>query len=226
MGIFDSTANAMGFSKFGISGFSVMNMLVYGALFGIFCIITGFVIYFIIQKLRFNQKIVIFKKINGRFEPTKKDRGMFIKHGKGGDTILFIRRLKKYQPTPSIQTGRNTFWFWLREDGELINFGPGDFDAQARELGARFLDKEMRYARVSLQETMKERYDKPKIWEKYGGMIINLAAVSIILVFFFLIVREFLGSLGALSQVLEKAEEVVITLNNVCTGGPGYVPAG
>ena len=216
----------------GIKALDIFNIVTYLILFVIFSFLVGIGVYLFVQRLKYNKQVVIFEKINGQFEPIKKDRAMLISHGRGGDKIFYIRKLKRYQPMPAYQTGRNTYWFWLRQDGELINFTPGDFDWESKQLGAKFLDKEMRYARVELQETLKERYNKPKFWEKYGGFILNIVAIAIILLFFWLIVREFLNSLGALqtvtdttNKVLDRASTVISSLDNICTGGSGIKPA-
>jgi len=230
MGAIDEVKSFVKLPSF--SGAEIFSLLTYVILFFVFLVIVGISVWIIINRLKFNKKIVIFEKINGQFEPIKKDRGMIMRHGKAGDTILFIKKLKKFQPTPTLQTGRNTYWFFLREDGELINFSPGDFDAQSRELGAKFLDKEMRYARVSLQNSLKERYDKPGFWSQYGVLVVNISAIIIIMVFLWLIVDKLIdvassvtSAVNAAKEVNEATKEVIVALNNVKTGGSGYVPA-
>ena len=68
--------------------------------------------------MKYNKKIVIFEKINGRFEPTRKDRAMELKFGRAGDTVFYLAKNRKYLPVPVIQTGRRKYWFAIREDGE------------------------------------------------------------------------------------------------------------
>jgi len=215
-----------------IDGAMIFGVLTYVILFILFLIVVGISVWVIILKLKYNKKIVIFEKINGQFEASKKDRGMIMRHGEAGDTILFIKKLKKFQPTPTLQTGRNTFWFFMREDGELINFTPGDFDAQSRELGAHFLDKEMRYARVSLQNSLKERHEKVGFWSQYGVLVVNISVIVIIMVFLWLIVDKLIdlastanGAIEASKEVTEATKDVIVALNNLQTGGSGYIPA-
>lgn len=225
----DAIQSVGGFIKVpSISGSSVLGFFAYIIAFMLFLIIVGVIIYFVIQRVKFKYKVIVFERINGQFQPTKKDRGMFMKHGRAGDQVFYLKKMKRYLPNPSYQTGKNTFWFWLREDQELINFSPGDYDEQARELGARFLDKEMRYARTSLQETFKERYIKPSFFATYGQMIVNIAAFAIIGVFLFLIVRELVGAIGAVEGLVNAAKEVnqasrdlLVSMDNICGSGSG-----
>ncbi len=200
-----------------IDGASIFGFLTWVVVFIIFCVIVGIGAFLIIRRLKFNKKVVIFEKVNGVFQPVSKDRAMFIKHGKAGDTVFYFRKMKRYQPNPTYQTGKNTYWFWLREDNELINFSPGDFDEQSRELGAKFLDKEMRYARTSLQETFKERYVKPSFMAQYGTFIFNIVAYAIIGVFLYLIVGELIKAIGSVEHLVESASAVVDSSKELLT---------
>lgn len=228
----DPIDTVVGFIKVpSVSGSSVVGFITYAVIFIVFMLGLGIATFFIIRRLKFNKKVVIFEKVNGSFQPVRKDRAMFIKHGKAGDTIFFIKKLKRYQPNPIYQTGKNTYWFWLREDDELINFSPGDYDEQARELGAKFLDKEMRYARTSLQETFKERYVKPTFWSQYGTVIFNIAAYMIIGVFLWLIVGEMIksidsvaGLVAASEKIVDSSRELLVAMDNIKSGrGSGLV---
>lgn len=188
-------------------------------------IAAGIAVWFAIQRKRFNKKIVIWEKVGNTFEPTIKDKAMEMKHGSVGDTIFFIKRMKKYVPTPSLQTGRNTFYFFKRQDGELINFTPADFDLKSKELGAQFLDKEMKYARTSLDGSWKERYEKQNFWDKYGQQIVNFGSIVIIMLFLWLIVKELMdisgaiqGAINAAKEVQESTKEILIGLDNIKNG--------
>ncbi len=212
-----------------LSGSFIFGLLTYIILFIVFLVIAVVLVYFVIMRLRYNKKIIIFEKINGQFEPTRRDKAMLIRHGKIGDTILFIRKLKKYLPTPTLQVGRNTYYFFMRKDGELINFSFADFDKQSQELGVKFLDIEMRYARTSLENTLKERYNRPKFWQQYGALMINIAVIVVIMVFLWLIVDKMIELVSNINQVMELATGVldetqkqVTALNNI-KSGTGYV---
>jgi len=197
-----------GFSLSGVSG-----MLLWLVLLVLFVSIVGVIIFLIIMKLKFNKKVVLFSKVDGRFIPTGKDKAMFINHGEAGDRILYLKKSKKYLPLPSIQTGMNTYWFFVGEDDEWINFGPGDFDNDRRKLGAHLLDKEMRYARTSLQHSFKERYDQPKFWEKYGGLLVNIGVIVIIMVFLWLIFDKIIEILSSIDNLMETAQAVMDQIN-------------
>lgn len=225
MGVFDSLPDLTG-SASGIGR---------GLVIGVTVILVAIIViiifaYFLINK-RYKYKIIIFEKINNRFEPSRRDRGAIIPmSGGGGDTVLYLRKHKKYLPTPEIQTGRRVYWFAIREDGEWFNIGIENIDEKFREVGAKFLHQEMRYARTQLMAKIKERYDKPSFWAQYAGIIVNVAAITIIMVFLFLIVGRLLEIMGSVNGAMAVSKDILVetrqligSLDNLKSGGSGIV---
>lgn len=204
------------------SGFT--NMIAWFILLIVILITLGIVIFFVIRAMKFNKRIVIFEEINGIFQPTRKDRAGEIKFSTAGDTIFYTLRHKKYLPNPSIQTGRRTYWYFIRSDDEWINFGLENLNELSRKAGAKFLDKEMRYARTQIQKGLKERYDKPTFWSQYGMMIMNMAWIAMIGIFTWLLFDKWLdlasttnSGVATAGTVLEKVSDVLAKLDNVCS---------
>lgn len=209
-------------SSFALSTVSIITIFVVIVLI---MIIIGIAIYFILREFKFNKKIEIFAKRGNTWEKIGKDKGMVLKYGSAGDSILYLRKNKKYLPLPEIQVGKNLYWFAIREDNEWINIGMEDIDLLMRKAKAKFLHKEMRYARTAIQRNLKDRFDKPKFFEKYGSMIINLVAIVIILVFMWMIIDKIVSVADKVNimaqtgnQVMEKANEVLAGLDRVCSG--------
>ena len=197
----------------------------------IFAVVSGVVTYFIVIRTQFKYKVVIWERINGQFQVSRKVKAKKIGVGKGGDEILLLSgRRGKMLPMPTIQSGKNTYYYFVSDDGEWINFSPGDFDVDRREMGATFLDKEMRYARTQLQFMAKERYDAPNFWQKYGGLVAYTVLILVTAIGFFLIIDKLLkvtgsvkGSVEAAEAVIQQTKQLVSSLDNVCSGGRGYV---
>src|SRR3990167_4238345 len=131
------------------------NYLTYLIIIVLIMLVVGSIIVFMVYRMRFKYKIIIFEEINGNFEPSRTDKACEIKLSTAGDTLFYLSKHKKYLPNPSIQTGRRIFWYFVRSDDEWINFGLENFNEQSRKVGARFLDKEMRYARTQIQKGLK-----------------------------------------------------------------------
>ena len=213
-------------------GSSTFNFITWLIISLIFIGIIGTTIWFILNRMKFNKKIIIWERINGQFEPTGKDRAREMKLSIG-DNIFYIKKHNKYLPSPCIQTGRRTYYYWIRDDGEWINFKPGDFDEQARTLGAKFLDKEMRYARTQVQKGLKDRFDKPGFWKQYGLLVFSLVFIVVMGMMAWLLFDKWIEGLRVVPNILEKvemvmerSETIIGKLNNACGQGPGYQTMG
>lgn len=195
--------------------------------------IAGGIAYWIVMRKQFNLKIVLFERINGKYQPTRRDKAKKIKIGHAGDEVIKLRKNKKILPMPSLQTGINTYWYYVSDDGEWINFDAGDFDEDRRQLGANFLDKEMRYARTSLQHMTEQRYNQLSWWQRNGNLVFGIAAFVIIGIVMYLIVQEYASmtagaqkAVEASKEVMDSAEKVLSSLDNVCQGGSGVQQSG
>jgi hypothetical protein len=179
----------------------------------IILIIAGFFAlwaWWFITKKRFNKIIIIWSKVDGRPKITGRDKAMERKIGDGGDTVFYWKKLKKIVPTPTIQTGDNTYWFTRRtDDGEYINIGLEDFDLKFREAKINFLDKETRYARASLQKLNKDRFNKETFWQKYGKDIMTIIFIVIISIMLLLLMGKFLEVAGRLDGIMKSSETMV-----------------
>lgn len=192
---------------------------------------TVAIVLYIINK-KYNKKIIIFEKVGGRFVPTRKDRGMEVKFSTAGDSITYLRKHKKYIPNPTLQTGNREYWYFIREDDEWINFEPADLDEESKKVGARFLDKEMRFARTAIQKGLKDRYESQSAWQKYGIYIMSFGYVALIGVMVWLLFDKWVdlanatvNAVDTAAIVLENVDRILANMDNICSGGSGIVRA-
>jgi len=220
------------FKGSGGGGVNVNTIMIVLAVLFVVGIIVTIATVLIVMRRRYKYQLVLFERVDGRFKVTKKDRARKIVLGSQGDEAFFIQKAKKIIPIPQIQTGDNIYWFFISDDGEWINFGPGDFDEDRREIKAQMLDKEMRAFRMALHHMADQRLEGSNFWEKYGGMIAYAALILVTAVGFWLIVKQMSDVVGATRSAVEAAESVVTAtkdllggLNNVQQGGAGFIEA-
>ena len=192
-----------------ISAGSIGSFIYYGVLTILILMIVaggfGLWAWWFISKRRFNKNIIIWSKVDGRPKITGRDKAMEQKVGMGGDTIFYLKKSKKILPTPTIQTGDNTYWYTIRTDDlEWINIGMEDFDLKYGEAKINFLDKETRYARASLQKTNKDRFSKETFWGKYGRDVLTIVFIVIVSVMLLLILGKFLELTGAINGIVHS----------------------
>jgi len=210
-----------------ISGGSLANFGLYVLGFFFAVIILGILTWVFIRYKKYNQKILIFRKINGVVMPFGKDQGWFQRIGKAGDYWCRTLKTKKILPKPTIAMGRNTFWYYIREDGEWINFGVENIDDKMKSAGVYYVDEDMRLQRLGIEKNIRDRFEKKEgFFAKYGGLIVNIFFILIVMVALILLFKEMGGladKLGNVAGSINKLAEA--TTNMVAQARSGVVPA-
>ena len=210
-----------------------------GAMWGLFSkfliliilvIIFGIIIYYFIVQRKFFKTITFFRKnaSTGKFMDVLKTRAMPIRIDKFGniafklkkaiDTKNIIKRLK-------LEVSPNKHWVAIGEDGKLCEIeGFQDIDIERHEFKAKFRDDEGELGRSSMHKLFNERHDKPKFMEKYGALMVNVGAITIIMVFLWLIADrlvDLVGQIGGLikqiGELIESQKTVLEALDNIMT---------
>lgn len=191
---------------------------------------VGIGTYFLIQSFKLDQKIIVFEKINGRWQNTKKYRGMFAY--KNGNSIFLIPKLKRIEPRPHTQTGIKTWWYFIDNNGEMVNFGLGDLDKLRAEIQPDIPFIELAYAKSSLDYDRKERYEDQSWLSKNWPLLVSIGVIVILLVFMYLIVGKIFESIGTLEavaktnqEVMEVIKQVLGNVDTIKSGGSGLVKA-
>ena len=225
----DIVSSAGKLTGFGGGGGSNATLIITFFLVAIFIMVAcAFGTWWLIRFLQYKYKIVVFQRINNQFQETTRVKARIIPIGRGGDQAILLNKPAKILPMPSIQSGKNTFNYFVSDDGEWINFSFGDFDEDRREVGSQFLDKEMRYARTSLQKMGEERYNETGFWEKYGGMVAYSVLILVTCIGMWMVVDKLVdfsvsisGSMDTATKVLEKADQILGKVDNINSGGSG-----
>lgn len=212
------------------AGTGMLNVFTWIILIVIILIGIGISTYVIVKLLRYNKKIEIFEKIGGRWMRTGKDRATEIKWSTAGDTLSKTLKRRKFMPNPKLQIASRTYMIAKTGDDELINFEFEDLDLVRKKAGAKFLFPEVRFARTQIQKGLKERYDAPTLWQKYGVFIMSITYFALIFIFTYLLFGKWIELAGVTNAgvdktnvVLDKLNELLGKMDNICTGGSGFI---
>lgn len=203
----------------------------------VFIVIFGIVAYFIVSRMKFKHKIIIWERINNQFEITGRDRAFEMPLSRFGETVFYLSKRKKYLPKPTKQVGRRLYFFYVRGDGQWINVDMEDIDEKSRKMRIHFTDKSMNYARTQIERALKERYDKPNFFEKYGVLIVSITFVVLLGILTWLLFDKWIAlaqstnegvtQLGIVTEkmgnVLSRFDTVLASMDNLCQGGSGMV---
>lgn len=183
-------------------------------------IIVSVGLYFLINALRFNKKVVILEDVSGSddLEPIGKDKARLVKVGKGGTEVLYLKKRKVYRGAYGKRMGKNTYYFAIGSDGYWYNSTLGSLASGMNKIGIKPTNVNMRYQNESLMELIKERYDKPSFWAQYGQILMNIAFFMIIAVMFWLYFDSFKDTSPALIEASKTLKETADVLRQTVGG--------
>jgi len=204
------------------------DMTIYFWIFIIFIVGAG-IIYFAYNFRMYNKRIVVFENVSGQgFQPVFKDKAKVIKIGDGGEEIMWLKKKKVYRTAYGRKMGKNIYWFAIGQDGYWYNIVLGDVDAKMGMLDVEPVDKDMRMFHVAVRKNIIARYRKQKFMEKYGTVVMNSIFLLIMIIGIGFLISQ-MGDANAVNletakvnlEVINKQNDILTALNNICTGGSG-----
>lgn len=133
-------------------------------------------------------------------------------------------KIIKWLPVGKIQTAPNEYWYYLREDGEWINFALKDLNKDAKEMGVKFVNEDMRLQRLATERLLEQRLMNKGFWEKWGTtimMVIVFLVVAVCMVIIFYQWSKLIDKMSPLVSTMDSAMKLVV---NKC--GEGFVTGG
>lgn len=225
-GTLQDTLAASGFSMPKVNFAQYGNWIVYFLAGLLLAGLLAIAIFFVIDYMKYNKTFILFKRVNGR--PTKVfvDKAIFERIGIAGDYWARWRKLKKIIPRPKIEVAKNEYWFWEREDGELINFGIQDIDEMMKMAKVHYVDEDMRLQRLGIQKNLKDRLDKMSFWTKYGERIMSVVFLIIVTICLIVLFTRIENLVKVLPELADSLTKVANAISDVATRqGSGLTPA-
>ena len=171
-------------------------------------IIIGGALFAYMYYKKYNKTIILFGRVGNKVEKIGQTKAAEISLNREGDKVFQIIKNKKLIPYPSISSGKNTYWFFVADDGEWINVGLEDFNEKLKEIKLYALHTDMRYARSSLRSSLKERYDKTSFLQKFGPAIAMTLFFLIAGIGFWLLLSKMTEVTNSLGGAIEAAKQV------------------
>jgi len=203
------------------------------AIIFIFIFAIAIVIYVVMQWMTYNRKIIVFENISGQgFQPVFRDSARLVKLGDGGEELLYLRKKKVYRTAYGRKMGKNTYWFAVGQDGYWYNCVLGDIDAKMGMLDIEPIDRDMRYMHVAIRKNIDASYNKQKFMDKYGSYVMSGIFLIIMLGGIWFLLDKMVQvsnstniGIKTATTVIDKAGQVISSLDNICTGGSGIKSA-
>ena len=202
--------------------------------------LIGFFIYWKAVKKKFWIKIHVFRLIGNTPTRVAVYNAKEVPFGMAGDRLwkvatgFLMLKAIKWLPCGKIQTAPREFWYYIREDGEWINFSLDDLNEIQKKAGVKFVQEDMRLQRLATERLLEQRLMNKTFWEKWGTTIMLIIVFMVVAVCMVVIFFQF-------SKLLDKFSEVASTnlqtskillkvfgenyLNSSIEGASGLIPA-
>jgi hypothetical protein len=203
--------------------------------------IVGFFIYMQHTKKQFYIKIRVFRDVGNVPTEINFFKAREIPFGMAGDKLWKVApnnaigmmfKVVKWLPVGQLQTKPNEFWYWIRKDGEWINYIQTNIDETSKKMGVKFVQEDMRLQRLATDKLLEQRLMDKSFWDKWGNTIMTVIFFLVIAVCMVIIFYQFSKILDKLAPLIEgliKSNQQMAqacNLNLTATGGgTGLIPA-
>jgi len=186
------------------------------------CILGGG-LYYWMQRRNLKYTIQLYKKIGSRVIRIATHKAKDFSISRAGDKLWHVPKAKKFIGVGSLQSGKNEYSYFEREDGEWINFELPDIDQAMKQAKVKYIQQDMRAQRIAISEILDNRFaDKKSWWDKYGNLVTYtifylVVAVSMVVIFYqWSVIADKIGALF---------DRMVAYENMKCPNVQGVVPA-
>lgn len=209
----------------------------------VICCLIGILIYWSAVKKQYWIRIHVFRLIGNVPTRVAIYSAREIPFGMAGDKLwkvassgMFKFKAIKWLPVGKIQTAPREFWYYIRQDGEWINFQMDELNKISKEMGIRFVQEDMRLQRLATERLLEQRLMDKTFWEKWGTTVMLLIVFLVIAVCMVIIFFQFSKLLDQFSLVASTnaqtsklllrvfGENYIQSTGNYSGGGSGLVP--
>lgn len=203
--------------------------------------LIGALVYWRIIKKQYWIRIHVFRLIGNVPTRTAVYEAKEIPFGMAGDKLWRVtnagfNKIKpvKWLPVGKIQTAPREFWYYIREDGEWINFQMSDLNKASREMGIKFVQEDMRLQRLATERLLEQRLLNKGFWEKWGATIMMVIVFLVVAVCMVIIFYQWSKLLDKMSPMIDTQARATAMLVKYCGseytnatlgGNEGLIPA-
>lgn len=145
-----------------------------------------------------------------------------------GFTMPF--KIVKWLPVGKIQSAPRMWKYWLREDGEWINYADANLDELSKRMGAKFVSEDMRLQRLATDRLLEQRLMDKSFWDRWKDTIMTVIFFLVITVCMIIIFYQFGKFLDHAQLLIDKITEGLEMVQGTCQpiskgGTQGLIPA-
>lgn len=188
---------------------SLGHIATYGFIALVVVIITGVIVYFLVNKKKYSEKITFWVRNPQTKQLTAETTipAMIVRLDRFGNLVFRLK--KKFKTINTLQNLKypakpHTYYVEYCNDGKIVEFqGINDYDELRKSMNATFKDDNTELGRSSMQVLNKERYTKSSWVKEHASLLVNIGAIVVIMVFLYLISDKLISLVGQLNGVLK-----------------------
>jgi len=233
-----SSMNPFGAIDLGSKMGSMGSILLVVAISFVILALIGFLIYWSSVKKKFWIRIHVYRLIGNTPTRVAIYRAKEVPFGMAGDRLwkvatgFLMLKAIKWLPCGKIQTAPREFWYYIREDGEWINFSLDDLNDISKKAGVRFVQEDMRLQRLATERLLEQRLMNKTFWEQWGQtimLVIVFMVVAICMVVIFYQFSKIIDQFAVVVGMQQETSKILLKvfgenyLNN-SAGGNSLIP--
>lgn len=196
------------------------------ALVGVIVIVIlgliGIAVYIVTTRKQYYLKIPVFRLVGNVPTRVATYCAKPVRFGMAGDMLWRVApnkamqkpfKIVKWLPVGKLQSAPNEFWYYIREDGEWINFTLKDIGKEQKEMGVRFVNEDMRLQRLATERLLEQRLMDKTFWEKWGTTImimIFFLVIAVCMVIIFYQWGKLMDRMTPLVQTMDNGMKLVV----------------
>ena len=200
----------------GMGGFASILLVI--AISTLILLGISFLIFIFYIKKQYYIKIHLFRLVGNVPTRIAVHEAKEVPFGMAGDRLwlvapagIFKLKAIKWLSPGKIQSGANEFWYYIRDDGEWINFKMDDLNDVSRKAGVKFVQEDMRLQRLAIERLLEQRLLDQTFWEKWQTVIMTMMfflVVAICMVIIFYQFSKIIEDMQSLTKILTRTIEV------------------
>ena len=226
----------------GLSSFATILLVFFIAVI-ILCL-GGVLVYWFAVKKQYWIKIHVFRLIGNVPTRVAIYTAKEVPFGMAGDKLWRVAssglnkiKVIKWLPVGKIQTAPREFWYYIREDGEWINFQMDELNKISKDMGIHFVQEDMRLQRLATERLLEQRLLDKTFWEKWGTtvmLIMVFLVISVCMVVMFFQFAKLLDKFTEVASIQADTSKLLLRVfgenymrstGNWSGGQSGLIPA-
>lgn len=175
-------------------------------------IVIGLFLYAKTQKKIYNKKIFWFEEVHGAMIPlgTGPDLACELTVPQTNVRLFYIKSKKLYLPRGTKRMGKDSYWYAIRNNREIVNFTMKNINEEMKEANLDFDHTDMRYGAENLLAIIKRNYKdgNRKWWQEYKDLISTVIFIVVMSISFWFLIKKINSLMGTAEQILEQVKAI------------------